>query len=234
MEKRDVAVAPLFIVDRGQALAGKDIWLPYCCLVLFLLAVSSPTIAGQLITLSITENNGEFESDIVALFDAPAEHVYAVITDYRHIYRINPSIVETELLPAEIEGVTRVRNVIQHCFLVFCTEVELVEDVAEVDHGLLVALTVPEASSFGPGIAMWHIHPFGKGRTRVQYRASIKPDFFIPPVIGSLVIKSNIQRELTTSFKRIECLAKIMSTNDTADTPVVTATRPHDAKDCAG
>jgi len=192
------------------------------------------SVAGQLEAISITETGGQYEARIVALFDAPAEYVYGVITDYKHIYRINPSIVESELLSAQEDGVIRVRNRIEHCIAIFCLELEMVEDVVEVGEGHIVAVTVPELSSFESGTATWHVRPFGEGRARVQYLASIKPDFFIPPVIGSLIIKSKLREEITTSFIRIECHARIMAKMDIEDKTVSLARRSEENTGCAG
>src|SRR5210317_2225220 len=94
--------------------AGNFYWCLYYCL-FPLLIVSRISCAGQLESISITEIQGEYETRIVALVDAPVEYVLGVITDYRHIYRINPSIVESELLQVGDDGVTRVRNRIEHC-----------------------------------------------------------------------------------------------------------------------
>ena len=195
---------------------------------------SNISLAGQLEAISITESGGQYEARIVALFDAPAEYVYGVITDYKHIYRINPSIVESELLSPQEDGVIRVRNRIEHCIAIFCIEVEMVEDVVEVGDGHIVATTVPELSSFESGTVMWHIRPFGEGRARVQYRASMKPGFFIPPVIGSLIIKSRLREEITISFSRIECHATIMAKKDIEDKTVSVARRSGENTGCAG
>jgi hypothetical protein len=192
------------------------------------------SMAGRLETLSITEKDGEYETLIVALLDAPSEYVYDVITDYRHIYRINPSIVESELLPARNEGTVRVRNRFEHCIAVFCFEVEMVEDVVEDGNGLLVAKIVPELSSFASGTAVWQVCPYEKGRAWVRYWARVKPNFFIPPVIGRLIIMSRLRKEFTTSFTKIECHAKIIARNTVRDMPVRVAERSADDAGCAG
>ena len=217
----------------GEMPAGNFYWCLCCCLFpLFL--VSGISCAGQLESISITEIQGEYATRIVALVDAPVEYVLAVITDYKHIYRINPSIVESEFLPAGDDGVTRVRNRIEHCLYVFCFEVEIVEDVELIGDGNLLATIVPELSSFESGNAMWHLRPFEDQRTRIQYRANFRPDFFIPPVIGSLIIKSKLREEFTASFTRIECNARIMARNDRNKLLVPVARYPEDHEGCTG
>ena len=217
----------------GEMPAGNFYWCLCCCLFpLFL--VSGISCAGQLESISITEIQGEYATRIVALVDAPVEYVLAVITDYKHIYRINPSIVESELLPAGDDGVTRVRNRIEHCLYVFCFEVEIVEDVVLIGDVNLLATLVPELSSFESVNAMWHLRPFEDQRPRIQYRANFRPDFFIPPVIGSLIIKSKLREEFTASITRIECNARIMARNDRNKLLVPVARYPEDHEGCTG
>lgn len=196
--------------------------------------VTRISMAGQLEVFSVSEKDGVYEARIVALLDAPARFVYNVITDYKHIYRINPSIIESEILPSDNGESIRVRNRFEHCIAFFCVEVEMVEDVVETGEGRLVATTIPELSSFTSGTAVWHVHPFENGRTRIHYRVNIEPDFFIPPVIGNLIMKSKLSKEITTSFARIECHARIMAMNEINDRQVLFAMRSQDNKDCTG
>jgi len=48
----------------------------------------------------------------------------------------------------------------------------------------------------------------------VIYESSQKPAFFIPPVIGGMVIKKHIKDDILDTFKRIESQAMIMQDLD--------------------
>jgi hypothetical protein len=63
-----------------------------CCLYPTLLA------AGEVVDLAISEKQGIFQLALEMILDASPEDVHYVITDYFHIYRIDPSIVESEVL----------------------------------------------------------------------------------------------------------------------------------------
>jgi hypothetical protein len=210
--------------------AIRESWLFFPCLIVFIFLLKTSN-AGQVESLTITEIDGVFEVQIVALFDAPAEYVYKVITDYKHIYHINPSIIETQILPPPRDDIARVRNRLERCIAVFCIEMDLVEDIAEVNKWHLVVTAVPELSSFKSGRTMWHVRSFGDGRSRVQYRSSLEPKFFIPPLIGGAIVKSILQDEITTSFIRIECHAKIMA-NKTWSMALHLADRTDEDSDC--
>lgn len=185
----------------------------YCVIILLLCAVMPSLGAGDLAELRVTEKHGVYTMKMVMLVDAPAEYVRAVLTDYERIYRLNPSITESEILQSPENGVARVRTVMTGCVVFFCRDVERVEDVRELASGDLQAVIVPELSSLRSGTAEWNIHQLGP-RTQVTYQAYMEPDFFIPPLIGSFFVKQNMRAELITSFARIECIAKIQTHRD--------------------
>jgi hypothetical protein len=162
---------------------------------------------------SVTEEDGEYRLRITEVLDAPADYVHRVITDYRRAYRINPAITEVEILPSDDADVTRVRNHSEHWVGPFCFKIDWVGDINEVQPGHLRVVTVPELSSFESGSAYWRIVSVGE-RTRVIHESSLKPKFFIPPVIGDLLMKKYLQKDTLATFKRIECNAMIMLERD--------------------
>ena len=183
-----------------------------------LLLFTSLSTAGELEELSVTEAEGEYRLLIVSILDAPAHYVYNVITDYKHAYRINPSIIEAEILPSNRDEVVRVRNLSEHRVGLFSFEIEWVGDVAEAKLGEIKVTTIPELSSFESGSAIWNIRPQG-GRTWVRHESSLKPNFFIPPVIGRHIMKSRMEDDILATFNRIECHAKIRLEVDMENDP---------------
>ena len=70
---------------------------------------------------------------------APAEYVWRVLTDFMHFYRLNPSIIESDILPSPKPGVARARTLARDCISFICRRIERVEDVQVVGEGQLVA-----------------------------------------------------------------------------------------------
>lgn len=173
---------------------------------LFLLMLQA--IAGDLTELQVTEEDGIYNMKMVMLVHVQAKYVHKVLTDYTHIYRLNPSITESHVLPSPGPGLTRVKTVMTGCVAFFCRDVGRVEDIRELGPGKLRAVIVPELSSLLSGTAEWDIQPMGN-QTRVVYQATMEPDFFIPPLIGPIFVKENIRGELIASFNRIECVSQI-------------------------
>ena len=163
--------------------------------------------AGKLLELAVNDKRGVYTVRIDMTIHAAPEHVYDVLTDYEQLHRLNPSITESERLPASNKGLVRVRTRIQDCVLIFCVDFVRVENVREVQAGHLTAETDPQASDFDYGKAVWRVESLGD-YSRVIFEAKLQPGFALPPVIGPYVMKRKLRTEVLTSFRNLECIAK--------------------------
>ena len=164
--------------------------------------------AADLAELQVSETRGVYRINLVMQMQVPADYVQAVLTDYKHIYRLDPAIIDSGILPPPDAGVVRVRTRISDCIAFFCKTIERVEDVRELENGELQATIVPSLSNFKYGRAEWKIVAH-EGRTRLIYHAQLEPDFFIPPLIGSYFVKQKLRNSVLASMARIECIARI-------------------------
>jgi len=185
-------------------------------MVCLMLALCPPAPAGarNLSNIEISEDSGVYRVRMVMLVHAPARYVSSVLTDYKHIYRLNPSITESEILPSPHSGTVLVKTRMQGCIFFFCRDVDRVEEVHEVNAGHLQAVIIPELSDFTYGSTDWNIQPVGND-SRIIYEAQVTPAFFIPPVIGSYFVKRTFAEAVITSFARLECIARIRAGLDT-------------------
>jgi hypothetical protein len=219
-----------------QSLIGKRI--PSLCqsvirvfgLVIVLLC-SPASAADELEDLSVTDADGEYSLRIDAVLNAPVEYVYKVITDYKHAYRINPAITDVEILSSGRDEVVRVRNLSEQCVGPFCFDIAWAGDIVETGDRDLAVKTIPELSDFASGSALWHIQPQGE-HTRVVYESHLKPAFFIPPVIGGMIIKKQIKDDTLDTFRRIECQAMMMLDLDMAHQSDDLRTLTKEGKEC--
>ena len=166
-----------------------------------------PGWSGELVELSVTHKRKVYEVYMDMVVYAPEERVRAVLTDYENIGRLNPSISESEVLAPPDEETARVRTLIRGCALLRCVDMERVEDVRELENGDLQAVTVPELSAFKSAHALWQIIAMGQ-QTRVIYRSTVEPDFWIPPLFGPAIVKRNLREEILLSFKNLEDIAQ--------------------------
>ena len=203
-----MAMNVLFRVTRHIVVHAR--YMRVACASLLLCLLIPLAHAAKLAELQVSEAGGGYRIYIVMQMQVPARYVHRVLTDYKHIYRLNPAIVDSAILHSPDDGVVRVRTRIADCIVFFCMEMDRVEDVRELHDGSLQATTVPTLSDFESGHAEWKIVGM-KEHTRVIYQAQMVPDFFIPPLIGSYFVKQKLQQHMLTSLARIECIARIQA-----------------------
>jgi len=174
------------------------------------LAVAASSHAVEPVEFRAYENGGEYHVSTEMVLHAPADSVRAVLTDYVHAYRLNPSITESAILPSVEDGVVRLRVRIEECIAFFCMDAVSVTDIKELPSGDLEVFVIPELSSFRSGAAEWRIQS-RQGESRVRYDLRLEPDFFIPPLIGRVIIIKKLRDEILATFRRLECIAKIQA-----------------------
>mgnify|MGYP001813051254 CR=1 FL=1 len=185
---------------------------------LALLLISAVSTAGEIQELSVSATHGEYNVRLVAILDAPEQHVYDVITDYANAYRINPGITSVDILPSGKDGVVRVQHRSNHRLGPFSLEVDWAGDIVETGDGHIHITTVPEFSSFHSGFARWEIQAQGN-RTHVLHESSLRPAFDIFPIIGTYIVKKHIKEETLTTFSRIERYAQITLARESGGRP---------------
>jgi hypothetical protein len=180
----------------------------------FLFAVAScglysPLLAaGELIDLSIGDKQGVYHLALAMILDAPFADVHHVVTDYVHIYRIDPSIVESEILGKPDASVTRVKTLVNDCVLFYCQNILRVEDVREVGDDDIYTVIVPQLSNVRSGTTHWQILAMG-AKTRINYEMTLEPGFIVPPLIGSHIVEKKLKEETLICFNNIEHIARI-------------------------
>ena len=184
--------------------------VPVLCLIFI---SSTAVLANDIAEFEVTEEEGVFYINASVVVNAPAEYVRAVLTDYVHIYRLNPSIVESEILASQDSDVARIRTKVIGCAISYCEEIGRVEDVRILASGDIQAEIVPEYSQFKSGVTLWQIRSMGED-SRLTYHAEMEPDFFIPPIIGNSIVKAKLREEIMISFTRLEKIAIIQSERD--------------------
>jgi hypothetical protein len=129
-----------------------------------------------------------------------------VVTDYDDIHRVNDSITESRVL--ERHGPDRLKRLLalRQCVLVFCFDIRFVEEIS-IDDERIETTIVPAESTFREGTAVWRLEALDGGRTRITVTAMQTPDFWIPPVLGPMLLKRVFLREIAETCANIERLA---------------------------
>ena len=177
--------------------------------------VSSALQSGERPEIEVVENSGVYTIKVVATVAAPADYVRYVLTDYKHIYRLNPSIIESEVLE-QTDDMATVRTKVVGCAAYFCEELDRVEKVKILQSGDIYAEVIPELSQFKSGQTHWRIKQKGE-YCEVVYNSEMEPGIFIPPVVGKFLIKKSIREGMLTSFRNLEKVSSILAAREWLD-----------------
>ena len=175
--------------------------------------MSTRLVAGELVELALTYKQGVYHLNLIMILDATPEYIHEVVTDYEHIYHLNPSIVESEVLQTPDNSIVQVRTLVNDCVFIFCKEIHRVEEIRELQTGDIHSEIIPRLSNVKSGTTKWQFHPVGSG-TRVNYNLTLEPGFNVPPFVGTYIVKKKLKKEVLESFNNIERLAKIRSSRN--------------------
>jgi hypothetical protein len=175
--------------------------------------------ASQLVRLEVDQRADIYEIRVEMEVDAPAESVRAILTDYANLDRLNASITTSKVIGTEHNGAVRVLTRMENCILFFCMNVQKVEDVTEDEQGRILVTMVPDSSNFRSGHASWELRRTGS-RTRVIHHAKLEPDLWIPPWMGTALLKNTLRKGILESFETLDCLARTQCGQDTGNSTV--------------
>jgi len=177
--------------------------------------------AVQLDVVRASHEGDRYAVEIDALVDAPEPDVRRLMTDYNHLDRINPSFKVSEILLRRGPGDLRVRTLAEICVWFYCKRIRQVQDVTEAGDGSVTAVVIPELSDFRYAYARLQLWQQPNG-TRVLIRGELEPAFWIPPFIGSWLIKRKLLEEAMTTLnnlERVEPLPALPHNSEPHDSP---------------
>jgi len=148
--------------------------------------------AARIDSVTVSYAAGNYTVAAVLEIDAPAAAIRAALTDYNHLGRLSPSIVESSMVRQTDRGpVVYTRS--RACAGLFCRQLRKTELVS-VNDSQITALVLQQESNIESGVTRWQFTATPTG-TRVTMDIEIKPAFFVPPLIGPPLVKSALKRE---------------------------------------
>ena len=179
--------------NRAQKISG---WI--ACLLL-----AGQVDAIEVHEIEVRKTKGRFLVSAESTMAAPVDFVYTILVDYENFHRLTSGIAETRLLPPDGDGVPLGYTRIDSCVWFFCRQIERVERVFLEPDRTVATEAVPERSNFQMYTTKWLLDP-DRQSTRIRFEATMEPDFWIPPLIGSWAIRSKLKRTAEQVGARIE------------------------------
>jgi hypothetical protein len=154
----------------------------------------------------------QFRCEVIALIDAPASAVEAVLRDYESYPELDDRILQARVLARPTPTTAMLETKLRACFGPFCRTVRRVEEVLESPQALS-ATTDPDRSDVRFGETHTSIEAIDGDRTRVVYRTSIVPDFWVPALGGRRWMLETMESATLTLFRNVEVRARDRTEN---------------------
>ncbi|MGD8483380.1 MAG: SRPBCC family protein [Thioalkalispiraceae bacterium] len=161
-----------------------------------------PGLAGTVKKSYVDYDGGEYHLNLVMHIDAPTTSVWQQLTDFNQLGKVNPAIKQSTILHKN-NSTTRIKVISEGCVLFFCRTITQVQDVRELGQGYLVIAEVAGKSDFSSGHTLWHVTP-QQDSTRVTIRARLKPDFWLPPLLGPWLFQKKLVQQAKTIIINLE------------------------------
>lgn len=168
--------------------------------------ISLAANAAEIQNLEVTKNKGRFKVTADCLVDAPPKGVYEVLTDYTRLHELSSLVTESKFLPEEESGKTLVYTRAHGCMMFFCKTINKTEVMETVMNQKVVTTVIPERSDVDYSQATWTLTPEGD-KTRLSYVLETELGFWVPPVIGPIMVRRALAKSSGRGLDRLEKFA---------------------------
>ena len=164
-------------------------------LALHLLSVLALLVIGQLqaaeVVVHASRQGEALEVEASAQFEADVRQTWQVLTDYDHLADFIPGMRVSRILLRKGNGLI-VEQKGEARLLFFSYPIEVKLAVEEFPYERITSRAV--AGNFREMHGAYHLEA-GEGRITLRYRGRMTPDFIVPPLIGTFVLRKNVERQ---------------------------------------
>ncbi|MBI3526886.1 MAG: SRPBCC family protein [Betaproteobacteria bacterium] len=174
----------------------RTLFLALCLLLLVLPAT------GQTADISVqtTRHGDSFEVEAVAEIEADVADAWKVLTDYDRLAEFVPGMRESRVVSRDGSNVVvDQRGEASLLFFTFPMRVRLA--IEEYPHDRIVSNAI--SGNFKELYGVYHLEARG-ARLRLRYEGKFTPDFGVPPLIGTLLVRSTVERRFSAMVREIE------------------------------
>jgi len=143
-----------------------------------------------------------FEIKLQGCVRATPKQTWAVLTDYARLPEFVPDLLSSRLLSHSV-GETIIEQHGRAGFLFVRQAIHVVVRVVEQPFSSIdVTLLSGNMKHYS---SHWTLAPLAQGGgTRIDYRGTLEPDFFVPQFIGRVLVQRNVQSMLAAVLAEIE------------------------------
>ena len=144
---------------------------------------------GSEVTVHVTRSGEMFHIEASAEFEGTVARTWQVLTDYGRLAEFVPDMQSSRVLSRDgHRAVVEQKGEARVLFFSFPIDVRLA--VTEHPYERVVSRAV--AGNFREMNNAYSLEA-GPGRVQLRYRGTMVPDFYIPPLIGTLALRHNVE-----------------------------------------
>jgi hypothetical protein len=163
--------------------------------------------AAEIRSFDLRHDDDRYHVVSETFIDAPVAAVYDVLVDYDHYERISSVFTDSRYLERNTDGSGIVYTKARGCIAFFCTTVERTERLEVILNEEIVTTVIPERSTTEYCRSRWSLTPERTG-TLLRYELEMKPDFWVPPLVGPALVKRALRQGGARAAGRVELLAR--------------------------
>lgn len=141
-------------------------------------------------------------------FDAEPEQVFRVLLDYDGLAEISKTVEESRYLEPDDDGQMLVYTRMRACVVFLCKTIEKIEHLDFIRSSYIKTTAIPERSDVRYSQSEWELAAGDDGGTQVIFRLELEPDFWVPPLFGTMVLKRALINDGASAVNKIEALAQ--------------------------
>ena len=156
---------------------------------------------------SIEYKDKRFLYSFEAQINARHDRVLDKLHNFEQWDRLNGNISKSKVLETIPGNKIKRLLTLTQCIFTFCFNLKFVEIVTFSKDRLEMNIVAGEGN-FSAGRAIWETVSEGTYKTLIRVNATLSPDFWIPPVVGPLVLEKVFLKQIKKTIETIETLAK--------------------------
>ncbi len=159
-----------------------------------LLALLTPAQAAE-VAVNVSRNGDAFHVEASAEFDGTVARTWQVLTDYGRLAEFVPDLQTSRVVSRDgNQAVVEQKGEARVLFFSYPIDVRLA--ITEYPHERVVSRAV--SGNFREMHSAYSLE-VGQGRVVLRYTGRMVPDFYVPPLIGTLALTHNVE----TSFRAL-------------------------------
>ena len=178
-------------------------WIITLGLLISSMIVSSASLKKS----SIEYKDKRFLYSFEAQINARHDRVLDKLHNFEQWDRLNDNISKSKVLETLSRNKIKRLLTLTQCIFTFCFNLKFVEIVTLSKDRLEMNIVAGEGN-FSAGRAIWETVSEGTYKTLIRVNATLSPDFWIPPVVGPLVLEKVFLKQIKKTIETIETLAK--------------------------